>query len=49
MFKKYVAENDGKEMKDMLTLYQEIDSYQHTEKEKGKNTTRDKLANQIFK
>lgn len=49
MFKKYVAENEEKEVKHMLTLFTDIDTYQHTEKEKGKNTTKDKLANGIFK
>ena len=48
MFKKFVAENEDKETKYTLGLYMDIDAYQHTEKEKGKNTKKDRLAKEIF-
>ena len=49
MYKKFVAENENKECKDMLNMYLEIDTYQHMEKEKGKQTNKDKQATLIFR
>ena len=49
MFTKFVSDGDDREAKYMLSLYSDIDAYQHTEKEKGKNTSKDKQAVAIYK
>ena len=49
MFTKFVSDGDDREAKYMLSLYSDIDTYQHTEKEKGKNTSKDKQAIAIYK
>ena len=49
MFRKYVSDGEDREAKHLLSLYSDIDAYQHTEKEKGKNTSKDKQAVAIYK